>query len=147
MIRAARTQLIEAGAFIAAPCPHARACPMPAPNVAHPNAANPNPESDWCHFAARFERSSLHRRLKGGALGYEDEKFSYIAVTKQAVEPAVARVLRHPLRHPGHTQLQICMATGLQTVTITKREKGAWKQARKTNWGDAWENGPANDPD
>jgi ribosomal protein RSM22 (predicted rRNA methylase) len=147
VIRAARAQLIEAGAFIAAPCPHAQACPMLAPNVPHPNVATQSSESDWCHFAARFERSSLHRRLKGGTLGYEDEKFTYIAVTRQAVEPAAARVLRHPLRQSGHTRLQLCTATGLRTVTITKRDKSAWKQARKTNWGDAWDNALANDPD
>jgi ribosomal protein RSM22 (predicted rRNA methylase) len=141
VIRAARTQLIEAGASIVAPCPHAQACPMPATN-----AVMPDTESDWCHFAVRFERSSLHRRLKGGTLGYEDEKFSYIAVAKHAVEPAAARVLRHPLRRAGHIQLQLCTATGLRTAAITKRDKSAWRKARKTEWGDAWDNGPADDP-
>ncbi len=127
-IRAARTQLIEAGAFVIAPCPHQNACPMTA-------------ATDWCHFAARFERSSLHRRLKGGTLGYEDEKFSYLAAAKYPAAPAAARVIRHPLRQSGYARLQLCAPDGLQTVTITKRDTPAWKRARKTDWGDAWDNG------
>lgn len=131
VIRRARAQLIEAGAFIVAPCPHVKACPMPAGVDA----------GDWCHFAARFERSPLHRRLKGGTLGYEDEKFSYIAVTKQPVQPAAARVVRHPLRQAGRAQLQLCAPEGLQTIAITKRDKEDWRRARKTDWGDAWDIG------
>lgn len=132
-IRAAREQLIEAGGFLIAPCPHPNACPM-------------SSENDWCHFAERFERSSLHRRLKGGTLGYEDEKFSYVAFAKQTVQPASARILRHPLRHAGYTQLQLCTADGLQSVTVTKRDKEVWRRARKADWSDAWGNGSTNDP-
>ena len=69
LIRAIRDELLAAGAHMAAPCPGAMACPMVDP--------------DWCHFAARVERSSLHRRLKGGELGYEDEKYSYVAFTRR----------------------------------------------------------------
>ncbi|MDQ3010564.1 MAG: small ribosomal subunit Rsm22 family protein [Acidobacteriota bacterium] len=134
VIRAARTQLIEAGAFIAAPCPHQALCPMAETDG-----------GDWCHFAARFERSSLHRRLKGGTLGYEDEKFSYLAAVKhfdtQAITTAAARVLRHPKRYSGYTQLQLCTPDGLQNATVTKRDKDAWKQVRKTDWGDSWGDG------
>lgn len=127
-VRAARDQLIEAGAFLFAPCPHHNACPMPMDGT------------DWCHFSARFDRTSLHRRLKGGSLGYEDEKFSYIAAAKHPVTPEPARVIRHPLRQPGFTQLQLCTPAGLQAVNITKRDKLAWKRARKTDWGDGFDN-------
>jgi len=63
---AARTRLLNEGAMLAAPCPNALACPMAA-------------SGDWCHFAARVERTAEHRRLKDAALGHEDEKFSYVA--------------------------------------------------------------------
>jgi ribosomal protein RSM22 (predicted rRNA methylase) len=126
-IRAAREWLIEAGAFLVAPCPHSQACPMPLD------------ESDWCHFSARFDRTSLHRRLKGGSLGYEDEKFSYVAVAKHPVKTAAARVIRHPLHQPGLIQLQLCTSEGLQPLKITKRDKEVWKRARKVDWGDGFD--------
>lgn len=60
LIRQARQQLLAAGATVLAPCPHDRACPMPA--------------GDWCHFAQRVNRTRLHRHIKGGTLSYEDER-------------------------------------------------------------------------
>lgn len=124
LIRRARTALIEAGGFIIAPCPHGRECPLA--------------DGDWCHFAARFERSALHRRLKASQLGYEDEKYSYVVFAKQPAMPAQARILRHPLRHAGYTQLQLCTPDGLQSLTVTRRDKGHWRQARKADWGEEW---------
>lgn len=123
-VRRLRDQLIHLGGHLLAPCPHAQACPLPA--------------TDWCHFAARVERSALQRRLKAGSLGHEDEKFSYLIFTKQQAQPVTARVLRHPQRQPGFTQLQLCTQTGLQRVNVTKRDQADWKRARKTAWGDAW---------
>jgi ribosomal protein RSM22 (predicted rRNA methylase) len=124
LIRRLRDELIGLGAHLIAPCPHQRECPIPA--------------DDWCHFSQRLGRSSLHRRLKIGTLGYEDEKFSYIAASKHPIQPASARVIRHPMRHSGHTRIQLCAKDGIQTTTVTRSDKKNWKRARKTNWGDAW---------
>lgn len=127
LIRRLRDELLRAGAHVIAPCPHQAACPLP--------------EGDWCHFSQRLERSRLHQRLKEVALGYEDEKFSYVAVAKHPVEPAPARILRHPLRHAGHAELQLCTPEGLQTLTVTRSDKECWKEARKAEWGDEWRGG------
>ena len=124
LIRTLRDELIQSGAHLVAPCPHQRQCPMT--------------EADWCHFAQRFERSALHRRLKSAELGYEDEKYSYIVAARQPVTAAAARVLRHPLRYAGYTQLQLCTNEGLVNLKVTRRNKEAWKRARKTDWGDEW---------
>jgi ribosomal protein RSM22 (predicted rRNA methylase) len=121
VIRGVREDLLAAGAHMAAPCPAAMPCPLAAP--------------DWCHFAARVERSSLHRRLKDGALGYEDEKYSYVALTRESVQPAQARVLRRPMHHPGWIELQLCTPNGIAPRRVTKRDREAFRAARKTEWG------------
>ena len=93
---------------------------------------------DWCHFAVRLERSAAHRRLKQGALGYEDEKFSYLAAGRAPVERPAARVVRHPLSRPGHIQLALCTARGLERRTVTKSQKEVYRRARKAEWGSPW---------
>jgi ribosomal protein RSM22 (predicted rRNA methylase) len=116
-------RLRDLGGHIAAPCPGNVPCPIVDP--------------DWCHFAARVERSSLHRRVKEGALGYEDEKFSYVALSKQPVETARARIIRRPEQNPGLIVLQTCTPEGLRTERVTKRDKEAFRAARRARWGEA----------
>jgi ribosomal protein RSM22 (predicted rRNA methylase) len=124
-IRGWRDQLLALGAHLLAPCPHENRCPLP--------------DSDWCHFAQRVERTALHRKLKGGALGYEDEKFAYIAVSRIPARRAASRVLRHPQISPGAITLRLCGSEGLQELRITRRQPEAFRHARHIRWGDAWE--------
>lgn len=125
-INAARSSLIANAAAILAPCPHHFACPMAA-------------GGDWCHFSQRVERTSQHRQLKGGALGYEDEKFSYLIAAKSAAPSAGARIVRHPGKHSGHVQFALCTAEGrIENRTVTRSSKEAYKRARKAEWGDLW---------
>ena len=126
IIRDARAALINAGANILAPCPHALECPMAA-------------AGDWCHFAERLERASLHRQIKRGALGHEDEKFSYVAFSRTPFATAKARILRHPQKHSGHVQLMLCTPEGLRSQTISKSQREAYRLARKAAWGDPWD--------
>ncbi len=121
----ARTRLIAAGASIVAPCPSQGACPAVAP--------------DWCHFSARLNRSALHRRLKGGTLGYEDEKYSYLAAWRGPLAPGQLRVLRHPLIEPGRIQIEVCQPPAQGTLIATKRDKDRFRVFRKTRWGDTLE--------
>ncbi len=126
VINAARSFLIGQNARLLAPCPHQDLCPMAA-------------RGDWCHFSQRLERTALHRRLKGGDLGYEDEKFSYIVASKGEAQPALARIVRHPMKHSGHVKLSLCTTAGLESKTITRSQKQAYKLARQAVWGQAWE--------
>ena len=124
-LRDVRTALLDAGAHMVAPCPAATPCPMAG--------------ADWCHFAARVERSSLHRRLKEAALNYEDEKFSYVAFARDAVALPPARIVRHPQHQPGLITLQLCAAAGLRSQRILKREREAFRLARHAAWGSSWD--------
>ena len=122
----ARDRLVRAGFRVAAPCPHSAACPIV-------------PGSDWCHFAARVGRSSLHRWVKGGSLAYEDEKFSYVAATRLPAEPADARVVRRPQIRKGQVLLDLCERDeALRRTTVTKRHGDLYRAARDTDWGAAW---------
>jgi len=122
-IREARGLLIAEGARIVAPCPHENECPMR--------------DGNWCHFAERLERSPEHRQAKVATLGYEDEKYSYVAATRESVTLPDARILRHPRKHSGHVELELCTPRGLTRETISKKHGERYKSARRAEWGDA----------
>ncbi|WP_405919379.1 small ribosomal subunit Rsm22 family protein [Streptomyces longwoodensis] len=122
----ARDRLLAAGFRVAAPCPHDAACPIA-------------PGTDWCHFSARVSRSSLHRRVKGGSLPYEDEKFAYVAAARFPVTPVPARVVRRPQIRKGQVLLDLCETEErLRRATVTKRHGNLYKAARDADWGDGW---------
>jgi ribosomal protein RSM22 (predicted rRNA methylase) len=122
----ARDTLIGAGLRVVAPCPHDLACPW---------AAGP----DWCHFAARLPRSARHRRVKGGTLGWEDEKFSYVVAVRAGGAPADGRIVRHPSQRKGLVELTVCASRpGIERVVVSKRRGADYKAARDATWGDPW---------
>jgi ribosomal protein RSM22 (predicted rRNA methylase) len=123
LIRDVRDRLLSAGAAVIAPCPHEEACPIGG--------------LDWCHFSARVERSSLHRILKGGRLGYEDEKFSYLAVVPERDRPGTeGRVLRHPALRRKLVELEVCCRDGALHTVRVGRSKATYRSARSLRWGD-----------
>lgn len=127
-IVAAREMLTAAGLRVLAPCPHSAPCPMV-------------PGEDWCHFAARVNRSSLHRQLKGGSLPYEDEKFSYVAAVRPELAgvPAAGRIVRRPQKRKGQVLLDLCTAgDGLLRTTVTKKHGTDYRSARDAAWGGTW---------
>lgn len=125
IVRAARRRLVELGGRIQAPCPQEGECPLG--------------QDDWCHFAVRVQRSRLHRQLKGGELSYEDEKYTFVLAVKADAEPAAGRILRHPKTHAGLIELKVCAREGIRDERVTKKNKAAWRAARKADWGGRWE--------
>jgi len=122
----ARDTLLRAGLRLVAPCPHDLTCPWAA-------------GADWCHFAARLPRSARHRQVKGGTLGWEDEKFSYVVAVRGGADRAPGRILRHPYRRKGLVELTVCAAPpGIQRVLVSKRRRADYKAARDADWGDPW---------
>lgn len=121
VIRRVRAKLLSLGAYIAAPCPHTGECPAS--------------ETDWCHFSCRVARSRLHKMLKEGDAPYEDEKFTYIAVSRTPCRSAGARIMRHPYTEKGRISLRLCTENGFEDRLVTSRDKSGFKSARKAQWG------------
>jgi ribosomal protein RSM22 (predicted rRNA methylase) len=123
VMRKVRQRLIDLKAHIISPCPHQLACPIQG--------------NDWCHFAARVERTRLHRLLKEGSLGYEDEKFCYLIASKLPGTPFSNRITRHPLKQSGYVRLSLCTDQGkIEVKTISRKDKALYRQARGSEWGD-----------
>ena len=91
---------------------------------------------DWCHFSQRVERSSGHRHLKGGVLGYEDEKFSYVVLTRAPVVRRAARVLAQPEVSKIAVTAKLCAPDGVAISKIPRRVKMDYARARRWRWGD-----------
>jgi len=122
-IIAGREQLIGSGAHVAAPCPHDGKCPLVAP--------------DWCHFAQRLPRSRAHKQIKGAELPFEDEKFSYVALTRAPAAAHPARVLAQPVVTKVEVTAKLCTADGLVIAKVARRAKADYARARRWRWGDA----------
>ena len=122
-ILAARQQLIEAGAHLLAPCPHQAPCPLMPP--------------DWCHFARRVARSRLHRLAKDADVPWEDEKFIYLAVSRQPAPTRPARVIAPPKGGSGKVVLKLCQPDGSAGERLfSKRDGETFRVARRADWGD-----------
>jgi ribosomal protein RSM22 (predicted rRNA methylase) len=120
----ARDLLLKQGAQMTAPCPHTGACPLVAP--------------DWCHFSRRVSRSRLHLQAKGAEVPWEDEKFSYLAVSRHAATLPAARIIAPPRAGSGKVELKLCRSGGeAETRLITRREGDRYKRAKRLTWGDA----------
>jgi ribosomal protein RSM22 (predicted rRNA methylase) len=122
-ILALRQQLIAAGAHVAAPCPHDGPCPLTAP--------------DWCHFTQRLQRSRAHKQMKGAEVPFEDEKFAYVALTREPVSRRPSRVLAQPAIGKAEVVAKLCTPDGLELTRVPRRDKAAYATARRWRWGDA----------
>jgi ribosomal protein RSM22 (predicted rRNA methylase) len=122
-IIALRAQLIAAGAHVVAPCPHDGPCPLQRP--------------DWCHFTQRLPRLQAHKQIKGAELPFEDEKFSYVALSRTPIASRPARVLAQPVVNKVEVAAKLCTADGLKAARVSRRAKEAYARARRWRWGDA----------
>lgn len=122
-IREVREHLLSFGAATIAPCPHDEPCPLA--------------EDDWCHFSERVSRSRLHRQVKAGELSYEDEKYSYVCLSRQRGEGIAGRVLRHPQTRKGYIELDLCTPEGISHKVVTRKDKEGFRRAKDLKWGSA----------
>lgn len=118
----AKKKLIENGGKVVAPC-RSNECKLP--------------KNDWCNFSCRVQRTKIHKELKEGNVPYEDEKYIYIAVTKDRINDTdKKRILRHPMIYSGFVKLKVCNKDEIEEITITKKDKEKFKIARKSEAGD-----------
>jgi ribosomal protein RSM22 (predicted rRNA methylase) len=126
-ILACRRRLIDAGAHIAAPCPHALDCPLAVET------------GRWCHFSRRLARQRAHRMAKGADLGYEDERFAYVIATRKPPAQTNSRIIGYPRTTKAGVTLELCAHGGIRRELIPKRSREAYRRARGSRWGDPWE--------
>ena len=118
-----RNLLINSGGYVIAPCTHNNSCPME--------------KDDWCHFSARVNRSDFLRYAKGGTLPYEDEKFSYVCLSKREyICEAEGVVVFPPKPRKGHIILDLCTKDGIVKKTFSKKDGEVYKKARDLSLGD-----------
>jgi ribosomal protein RSM22 (predicted rRNA methylase) len=122
-ILTARTQLIAAGAHVLAPCPHDAPCPLQSP--------------DWCHFSQRLARSRAHKQVKGAHVPFEDERFSYVVLTRVPAAEHPSRILAQPVIGKAEISAKLCTPDGVTVAKVPRRDKAAYAAARHWRWGDA----------
>jgi ribosomal protein RSM22 (predicted rRNA methylase) len=122
-IRAAREALIGEGAYVVAPCTHNKPCPMQAP--------------DWCHFSQRLPRSRDHMLAKDANVPFEDERYSYIAVSRAPLPPSNrARIVAPPEETKAGISFPLCDERGLHKAAVNRRDRAIFNLLRKAKWGD-----------
>jgi ribosomal protein RSM22 (predicted rRNA methylase) len=123
-IRSLRAHLIGHGGHVVCPCPHDLECPLVG--------------DDWCHFSQRLNRSRDHRQVKGAVLSFEDEKFSYVVLSRhKPAMPVRDRVLASPRMSKAEIVTKLCTPQGLVMDVASRRDRDTYKIRRNWRWGDA----------
>ena len=122
-IRASRNVLLGAGANTIGPCTHAAACPMAG--------------TDWCHFKTRLQRRRAHMHAKAASVPFEDEAFSWIAVSRHKAALPQARIIGPPATNKVAVTMRICDHHGLHDESFASRHKATYNAAKKLKWGEA----------
>lgn len=116
--------ITEKLASILAPCTHQSTC-----------------QSDWCHFYAKVMRTREHKFIKNSILGYEEEPYAYLVVSKQnnpESNPVLSRIISKPFVNKFSANFQVCHHTGISQMMVTRRDKNNFKAAKKSHLGDLW---------
>lgn len=122
IVRAARDQLLQLGAYTIAPCAHDNPCPL---------------QNDWCHFPQRLNRPQFQRRAKEATAGWEEAKFSYAAMSPHPPPtPIWGRLIHQPQIHKAHAELIVSSQQGITRPQIPKRNRPQYRHATNLKWGD-----------
>ena len=73
--------------------------------------------------------------LKGANVPFEDERYSYVVVTRQKASGG-ARILAPVLATKPGLTFKLCDASGLRSAFVASRDKDEYRRVRKLGWGD-----------
>jgi ribosomal protein RSM22 (predicted rRNA methylase) len=125
VVRAAREQLLGAGAQTIAPCAHDRPCPL---------------SNDWCHFPQRLKRPDFQRRAREAPSEWEESKFAYAALARfPPAAPIWGRVIREPSSNKAYAEALISAADGVARYRGLKRHRESFRRVKELEWGAALE--------
>lgn len=123
VVRAARDDLLRAGAQTIAPCAHDRPCPL---------------QNEWCHFPQRLKRPPFQRRARGGPSEWEDSKFSYAAMARFAPPESIwGRVIREPSSNKAYAEALVSAQHGVFWQRALKRHGAVYRLVKDLLWGAA----------
>jgi ribosomal protein RSM22 (predicted rRNA methylase) len=102
---------------------------------------------DWCHFAQRLPRSRDHQRVKGASVPFEDERFSYVVMSRTPARRVDARVLAPPEVSKSAATAKLCTAQGVVADSAARRDGDAYRRRKSWRWGDGISRSGANERD
>jgi ribosomal protein RSM22 (predicted rRNA methylase) len=122
---AVRDALCAEGAHVVAPCPGHVLCPL-------------QHSKQWCHFGIRLNRPRFQRVTKEAEVSWEDERFSFMVLSRSPVPVPEGRALHFPQKRGGHVWVELCTPEGLDKRVLSRRNGSLYKAARRMHWGDAF---------
>jgi ribosomal protein RSM22 (predicted rRNA methylase) len=75
-------------------------------------------------------------QVKSVELPFEDEKFSYVVLTRVPPARRFSRVLSKPAVGKAEVSAKLCTSHGLEIAKVPRRNKTAYATARRWRWGD-----------
>ncbi len=95
-------------------------------------------ESDWCHFVERLDRSRIQKHLIKGVLGYEDEKYSYLLMSKYPIHSDGKRIISRPNITKYSVSFDVCSEKNGHIVVKKRENKNKYQIAKKSIRGDLY---------
>ena len=75
--------------------------------------------------------------LKEASVPFEDERYSYVVVTRDKIASG-ARILAPPLESKPGLTFKLCDQDGLRAQFVATRDKDEYRRVRKRGWGDLY---------
>ena len=97
--------------------------------------------NDWCHFSVRLRRPNIEMKIKDASRNFEDEKFTFLLISKEKVKAKESDIegiiIRRPNIQKGKVSIRLCTNKGMLVEKVyTKKDKEVYKNIKKLEIGD-----------